>query len=237
MRIFLYCVDLSQELNSTEIQEEISQLKRDYPRTNIIIVGTKADIGMANASQFAQQQWNDDTCGSVVTSAKLDVGIDTLKNLISAIINPAASANEPKTPNSRKLLIAGILFFPLLTLTSILVSAPLAIVISLVVLTSITTIACVYTFGRGQQQETARVPRSLFEAANDAGARDGLDCSLTNSQQMHAALSQGSQESPSIARCIQPVANSAPMQHTKLFQAPQGKPVDRIDTATLDLGM
>ena len=252
--ICLYCVDLSQPLDSTEIQKKISGLKSDYPEINIILVGTKSDIASDNSrDQFNSIESKDIKCKEV-TSAKTGDGIENLKTGISRIVGPVEAlpvhsnstpststttipphvSNEPKTPSSRKLL-GLVLFFFLLTLTSIFVSAPLAIVTSLVVLTSIIAIACLYTLSRGQQQETHRVPRALFEATRDVADRLGF--SPTNSHKMYADLAQGNQGSVPTA-CIQPAGNSDPIQHTKLFPKPQPKSVEPTDnTLVVAAGM
>ncbi|KTD16992.1 hypothetical protein EAW55_06790 [Legionella jordanis] len=75
--VVLYCIDLSQEMNEIAIQNDINAFRQINPDANLILIGTKCDLGLPDAErQFLNL--NLEVTKRIITSLKFDIGIEEL---------------------------------------------------------------------------------------------------------------------------------------------------------------
>ena len=77
-KIAVFCIDLSKEINTTEIQQEIATFKEHVDDASIFLVGTKSDL----CPETAQKKINDIQIEGITerfcTSAKNETGLEQL---------------------------------------------------------------------------------------------------------------------------------------------------------------
>ena len=90
-QIFVYCVDLTQPLDPDKIIQDIAKAKRESPGAQIILVGTKKDVISDEAPHdldaLARQEGY---TAAILTSAKDNTGIDTLRAKIKEVCDALA---------------------------------------------------------------------------------------------------------------------------------------------------
>lgn len=110
--VFFYCVDLSQHLNTTDINKKLSQLKESYPDAIIILVGTKVDklketttikAEFKAAVQKKLEPFKENVHETLITSAKDGyISCKTLPNLLTIIENSKPKLDEQKAERQRQ---------------------------------------------------------------------------------------------------------------------------------------
>ncbi len=88
-QVYVYCVDLSKPFDRNNINQEIELFKKEHSGTPLILVGTKSDeCGVENIlEQLTQIQQLHGFSNALTTSAKKNVGILELKNMIADTVN------------------------------------------------------------------------------------------------------------------------------------------------------
>lgn len=95
--ISLYCVDMSEQIDTNRIGEEIASLRISYPKMKIVLVGTKQDI----AQPLAEQQLAiiaTEELDLMLTSAKLGTGIVDLRDKLDIKLPLQINKTQTKAP-------------------------------------------------------------------------------------------------------------------------------------------
>lgn len=106
IKLSIFCVDLSQKIDSAQIRTKIKKLQNLAPKASIIIVGTKLDQSPANFELLKALEI-DNIYATLATSAKTGEGIDELDDCIRAFclrkspkekVDEKLKDNKPETP-------------------------------------------------------------------------------------------------------------------------------------------
>lgn len=81
--IGVYCVDLSQKIDIVQIKKDLANFKTQAPKTPLILVGTKCDLSTGvDPEKKLKEIKLDGFIDCIVTSAKENIGIENLSNLL-----------------------------------------------------------------------------------------------------------------------------------------------------------